>query len=108
MLKNKTSIVCDFKVDRSDCHDGKDIFLPPNQKYNLTIDYPCNKSVFTISTGKSGLGTMGLVKKISKLYERIYSKPFHYGVWGHGIEDLVIERIHVDNVKKRITLDVGS
>lgn len=106
------SINCDFQVYRViDYGPDQDIFLPPNETFELQIDYPCDKTLFDIKTGPQGMGTMRLVKEIGRSYEKIYkdadtTNPYH--VWGHDVGDLVIERISVDYVTKKIKLAVGS
>jgi hypothetical protein len=106
------SINCDFQVERViDYGSDQDIFLPPNEEFELQIDYPCDRTLFHIQTGANGMGTLRLVKEIGKSYQKIYkdadtTNP--YNVWGHDVGDLVIERISVDYVSKKIKLAVGS
>lgn len=106
------SINCDFQLYRViDYFPDTDIFLPPNETFELQIDYPCDKSFFPIKTGPNGMGTMALVKEIGKAYQIVYqdadiNNP--YNVWGHDVGDLVIERISVDFVTKKIKLGIGS
>lgn len=105
-------ISCDFKIDHIiDYMSGEDIYLPPNETFELQIDYPCDKTIFKINTGAKGMGSFGLVKEIGKGYQEIYknaetTNPFN--VWGHGIEDLALEGIDVDFTNKKIKLHVGS
>lgn len=53
-----------------------------------------------------------LCEQICDYYRRIYEEeeqsPGLYGIWGHGIEDLVIEQIRVDTDNKLIKLSIGS
>ena len=46
-------------------------------------------------------------RRIAKEYEKIYENPSEYGVWGHGIEDLVFEAV-VTQGDENVYLSVGS
>ncbi len=107
--KNKTQkINCCINAYDFDCFDGDDINLPPKQTFKLFIDYPLhNKAQFDLNTG-NGMGFLGIIKQISKAYKKVYSAPGKYGIWGHCIEDLVVEAIYVDYDKKEIKLSMGS
>ena len=87
--------------------------LPPNETYTLLIDYPHmdNYPSFKIKTGKNGLGLIKLLSKIGDLYRKIYDDEDcdgRYGIFGHDIDDLSIEGIHVNNKNKTIKLSIGS
>jgi hypothetical protein len=110
----KFSCGCNERIedDYGDVKSDK-LFLPPNKKFELIIDYPLQcPTHIKFNTGKTGMGYMALVKKIKKEYARIYAEDDsgseRYGVYGHGIEDLVLERISIDFGEKLITLDIGS
>ena len=50
----------------------------------------------------------GICKMYKKIYETEKEMPGTYGIWGHRIEDLVIEQIQVDPVNKTFSLYIGS
>lgn len=84
--------------------------LPGNRTYTLVIDYPFSKVATYSFKTKKGMGLIGLLRLITKCYERKYKaaeRDDDDGYW-HGIGDLVIEGITVDHKKKKITLDIGS
>ena len=87
---------------------NEDIFLPPNKTFKLLINYPCKGKLFNINTGKNGMGSLKLIRKIGIYYKEIYKDPKGNGVWGHDIGDLFLEGIEVNFEKKLITLHVGS
>lgn len=112
MKKTKTqSLICNVHINDYSIFRG-DIWLPANKVYTLIIDYPIrNKVKVKIKTGKKGLGFNGLIGRILKEYCKIYKdadSENKYGVWGHSMEDLAIEGIRVDHVKKIIDLCIGS
>lgn len=93
--------------------------IPKNKSYYLHIDYPLtNKTKFKINTGKNGMNIIQLFSKIGKLYQKIYSKEDQtlisesedgcYGIYGHNIDDLSLQSIHIDHKMKKITLGIGS
>jgi len=83
--------------------------LPPNSLYTLRIDYPLDVGVgFPVKTGKQGMDITEILGTIGDAYEKVYATPNHFGIWGHGIGDLVLESVTVDHDSKLITLSVGS
>lgn len=131
-MKEKAEVNC--QVVCGDYLKG-DISLYPNTTYLLTINYPLkNPAVIKIKADNEGMGTNTLIRRICKEYQKIYDKEDKfirenkvkvpknkildnrlapeeetpYGIWGHDIEDLVIEGIMVDHDKKTIKIDVGS
>ena len=85
------------------------IRLPPNSSYTLLIDYPLDNGFsFPVKVGKQGMGITEILGTIGDAYEKVYAMPNHFGIWGHGIGDLVLETVTVDHDKKLITLSVGS
>ena len=87
--------------------------LPPNEIYTLLIDYPYmdNYPSFKIKTGKNGLGFIELIAKIGDIYSKIYDDEDtdgRYGIFGHDIDDLAIEGIHINSKNKTIKLSIGS
>src|ERR1700722_833080 len=109
MKRKKQHIKCDVQVEMLGWWNNDLLQLPPNQTFELIIDYPVStNAVYKIHTGKSGIGLCKLLKKIGEAYRKVYAAEKKYGVWGHYITDLVIEGITVDFKKKKIRLDVGS
>lgn len=87
--------------------DSKTKVLSPNETYTLIIDYPLNKAYKKSFKSNSNGTTLGdLVNFISKKYEEVYNNEEKYGVWGHDIDQLIIETINIDGDK--ITLGMGS
>jgi hypothetical protein len=101
-----------------------DLYLPPNEIYELHIDYPLmHPTYIKIATGKLGMGLAAVLNKIGKAYQKIYDtddeeikassrwsgneKP-RYGIYGHGIEDLNLCEIAVNHTSKTIKLGIGS
>lgn len=109
MKFKKQSIQVDVQVAMLDCFKGDLQQLPPNQTFELLIDYPLSKpAVYKIKTGQHGMGLGKLLQKIGEAYRKVYEEEDKYGVWGHYITDLAIEGIKVNYKTKKITLDVGS
>lgn len=102
-----TKMTCDVPVERLEYFSGK-LDLKPKTKYTLVIDYPLNKPAnFEFESGtKPDLAE--LFAFIGKCYKNVYRDTVGYGVWGHDIEDLVIEGVSVDNKAKTIKLGIGS
>lgn len=75
----------------------------------VVIDYPLAKPTFVeIGPDEQGLLSFGeFLWRVAKEYERIYETPAEYGVWGHGIEDLVFEAV-ISQQMGEIYLSVGS
>ncbi len=120
-MKNKQSITVFIPVTNLDgIWKGDFDKLPPNETYDLIIDYPLAVAArYKIKTGKNGMGFLQLLGRIGKLYQKTYdvedeaistSPSGHgcYGICGHDISDLSLEGINIDHKKKQITLDVGS
>ena len=84
--------------------------LPPNQNYQLIIDYPIHgvPIKFNIKTGKKGINLFRLLSIIGEKYQYIYDHETDYNIYGHDIYDLQLEGITVNHKKKIIELSVGS
>ncbi len=86
-----------------------DVVLPPDQEYSIIIDYPLRKpATFKVKTGKRGMGTSALIRKVGQLYNKVYANEAKHGVWGHEMQDLILSGIVVDHVRKLIQLSVDS
>lgn len=106
-LHNRQSVSCDIPLFTDDWRG--ELFIPRNQTYCLTVDYPVQDDLqFPVKSGPSGMTTMGLIKRIIKIYQMIYKSPSKYKIWGHSLDDLVLEGINVNHKTKVITLGVGS
>lgn len=103
---------CDEYAESVEMCPPKEVVLPPNKEYTLVIDYPVsNPYKAKLKTGKRGLTRLQLADKICKHYRKMYAiedgtaggDPGHipgmlnrarsngkYGIWGHGIGDLVL------------------
>ena len=85
---------------------NEDKILTNDKWATVEFDYPLSD---TFSFKMRGPVTMKfLIKFVRKIYqEKIYKDWEKYGLWGHCIEDLVIENV---NVKRNgtITLGIGS
>ncbi len=119
-VKATQSIWCNVHVDTWN-FSGGDFWLPRNQEYELTIDYPVsNPFRAKIRTGKNGLGFAGLMTKIVKAYQRMYDQEDRdmrrkgddcagrWGIWGHDIGDLAISGVRINHNKRTISLYVSS
>lgn len=83
--------------------------LPPNNIYQLYIDYLIREQViFPIKVGKRWMSLSKLLVKIGLAYQNVYQNANHFGVYGHCIDDLYLEGIEVDHKKLTIKLTVGS
>lgn len=96
-------------VSNLSCFNGSLGSLLPNSNYELMIDYPLENPVkFEITTGSKGLSPGELLRKIGKIYEKIYQSPEKYKVYGHDVEDLSLETVRINHKTKQIALDLGS
>ena len=95
---------------------------------NIVYDYPLNKPVTFTHTSPTGFSKHDLMKLIKDDYRRIYYEedaavgdPGYipdmdnreqsfgpYGIWGHYLEDLVLEGAEYDRKTKTLTLSIGS
>ena len=84
--------------------EGKE-FLPKGE-FKVILDYPLDK-LYTFKV-KGPLTAYDLALYIIKHYKKIYDQSEKYGVWGHDIDDLVVERLRVNLDTKIVAVDVGS
>jgi hypothetical protein len=78
-----------------------------DKPYKLTLDYPLFDS-FDFPIYGPNMTRVDLMRAIQAIYQSIYDRPIDYGIWGHGINDLVIEHVLIDHQKRTIKLFVGS
>jgi hypothetical protein len=73
------------------------------------IDYPLEcPCLFTIEVGKEPWSVWDICGAFAEQYARIYERPETYGVWGHDLSDLWIERLLYFPEKRLIYPHVGS
>ena len=80
-----------------------------NHTVSVTIDYPL-KNPYTFTAKCSILHD--LINEITLAYRRIYEEekenPGKYGIWGHRIEDLWLEKATLDIETGNVKILVGS
>jgi hypothetical protein len=87
--------------------DGQPVELPPAVRG--LIDYPLDKPVlFTIETGQEPWSLWDVWTAFADQYGRIYEQPDRYGVWGHDMDDLWIERMFYYPDRRLVYPYVGS
>lgn len=107
-----------------------------NADIKIEFDYPLSNPAFFSFHSDNGFTRRQLVNLIVDTYKKIYEEEDSstvevapttieermakgglinrnqtdgkYGIWGHDIEDLWLEGIHYDPIKKLVTLDIGS
>jgi hypothetical protein len=73
------------------------------------IDYPLERPcLFTIDVGEEPWSVWDVCCAFAEQYARIYEQPEKYGVWGHDLSDLWIERLLYFPGKRLIYPHVGS
>jgi hypothetical protein len=73
------------------------------------IDYPLERPcLFTIEVGEEPWSLWDICCAFADQYARIYEEPEKYGVWGHDMTDLWIERLLYFPEKQLIYPHVGS
>jgi hypothetical protein len=73
------------------------------------IDYPIKSPVlFTIETGSSPWSLWDICCAFADQYDKIYEHPERYGIWGHDLTDLWIERLVYYPEERLIHPFVGS
>jgi hypothetical protein len=102
----------------------------PSKHATFTIDYPLsNPASFEINRPKN-ITFFDIVDEICNAYAKIYQEEEEtmnedisdqntpvfnrkqsngkHGIWGHYIEQLVIERLEYDMSKEKISMSIGS
>jgi hypothetical protein len=73
------------------------------------IDYPLERPcLFTINVGEEPWSVWDICYAFAEQYARIYEQPEKYGIWGHDLSDLWIERPLYFPEKRLIYPHVGS
>ncbi len=96
----------------TDPHDieDKDSIVTKRKKIQIVFDYPLTDPVtFSFTTRcKKGWTRKALFCAIRQGYRKIYQNDEKYGVWGHCMEDLVIEGVRQNKRGGKFSLDMGS
>jgi hypothetical protein len=73
------------------------------------VDYPMEVAVlFTIETGQEPWSVWDICCAFADQYAAIYEHPQRYGIWGHDLSDLCLERLVYFPERKLIYPHVGS
>ena len=73
------------------------------------IDYPLERPcLFTIKVGEEPWSLWDICCAFADQYVRVYEQPEKYGLWGHDLTDLWIERLLYYPEKKLIYPHIGS
>lgn len=73
------------------------------------IDYPLERPcLFTVNVGEEPWSVWEICCAFAEQYARIYEQPERYGIWGHDLSDLWIERLLYFPEKRLIYPHVGS
>jgi hypothetical protein len=73
------------------------------------IDYPLERPcLFTVNVGEEPWSVWDICSAIADQYARIYEHPEKYGIWGHDLSDLWIERLLYFPEKRLIYPHIGS
>jgi hypothetical protein len=110
--------------------DRNEIVLEGSKDYTLTIDYPLSTpALFPLRTPSTGVSRIDLVEIIVKAYREVYKEEEEstkvksglipgmynrnttdgkYGIWGHGLGDLMLHAAYVDEETGVIELGVDS
>lgn len=82
---------------------------PPPVAVRCVLDYPMEVPVlFTIETGAQPWSVWDICCAIADQYARLYEQASRYGVWGHDIDDLVIEELLYFPEERLIYPHIGS
>lgn len=80
-----------------------------NHTVDVVINYPLtNKHIFTVKCNTLNELINEIVLAYRRIYEEEKENPGKYGIWGHRIEDLWLERMILDIETGNVKLFVGS
>ena len=71
----------------------------------MPSERPC---LFTVDVGEEPWSVWDICYAFAEQYARIYEQPEQYGIWGHDLSDLWIERLLYFPEKRLIYPHVGS
>lgn len=135
-VKNKENEITDWASIENAEKDlenliDKDVFVIPDSKVTIAIDYPLKNEFKFQLESKNGFTRKMLLSEISKNYYKLYkeeeesatikTQPMEqrvmynrnetngkYGIWGHDIADLVLTDIYIyKDSEGKITLVLG-
>ena len=102
----KETVKCNFRIKADPV---REVTMISGKTYQVVIDYPLDAPVsFPVEVPGTGMTTMQLIDQIREIYRKIYKTPAKFRVWGHGIDDLWVEEIHINHEKGLINLRMGS
>ena len=101
-MKRNIDFRC-LPIDEDGYRDVENIDFEDYITRDLKITYPLGKP-FTTTITFTDLYT--LIDNIREAYKEVYENPKLYKVWGHSIDDLVLEEIRIGS--KNIHLSIGS
>jgi len=88
-----------------------------DETITIWFSYPLKKEVYFRFSNPGGFNRLNLFESIYEGYVRIYcSEDAHimmsgkkkYGIWGHCMDDLIIESIRYDPQQKLVAMFIGS
>lgn len=99
-----------------------------DEKITMTITYPLSVEISLALEKKGGFTRLDVFKSIYEAYKQIYEEEEKdvgdpgtydnlynrrqsegkYGIWGHYLEELVIESVTYDPKEKRLSMFIGS
>ena len=108
-------------------HDIDEIFITDENIF-IEFSYPLSKEVLLRYQKKGGFSKRDVIKRIGDGYKKIYEEEERevgdpgtydnlynrrrsqgkYGIWGHTIEDLIIESMQYNPTSKTVHLFIGS
>lgn len=80
-------------VSGEDTLEDPDAVVIPVKTLTLKVSYPLNKvhDIAVSTENPRGFTRQDLFRVIHETYVKIFDDPRSYGVWGHHLEDLVLE-----------------
>jgi len=92
---------------------GRELINPdeqviPDKDITIVFSYPLWEETQMKFHQDGGFTRAQLYDRIVKGYEEIYSAPTKYQVWGHGIDDLLVENVYYNPDTKTVELAIGS
>lgn len=77
-------------------------------RITIVYEYPLHGTHEIIHNRKTGWTLQQICAAVQNDYKKIYDRPNRYGIWGHGIGDLVIESIQYNPRNRKVILGIGS
>jgi hypothetical protein len=76
------------------------------RKLTFVLDYPLAYDAVEVRSRKNGWTVADIVSVVQQIYRKIYKRPGYWGIWGHGISDLVIEQFEIKH--NNVRFHIGS